>query len=309
MARAQRLSSGRPDPDGKSEGVCRVRDRLVGRAIRKDTPCVATCGRPRKSDGRPCERPVRRAGMACKDHGGPGALPSSPRRTSQPRPPSFAPASGSPWQSNASSPPARPQPTPEPRPRQPLPVRRVGRSHLGKKERERVKEAEEFCAGVLTDGSWEQAVAGRLADRAGDTWQRLTRSRRKRNCKKLAQMARTILKLQDQVHQIAGELAGHVASVAGVRGAPLDFTRELVKRIPIGPVDAKLTAVARTIQIAGIVLCLMDGRDLTRCDCFIDLALAETKERVSQILEAGLARWTELARFGSTASTPAKGTG
>jgi hypothetical protein len=161
----------------------------------------------------------------------------------------------------------------------------------------------------MANGSWEQAVAERLTDRAGDAWQRLTRSRRKRNCKKLAQLARTILKLQDQIHQLAGELAGHAASVAGVRGAPLDFTKELVKRIPIGPVDAKLTAVARTIQLAGIVLCLMDGRDLTRCDCFIDLALAETKERVSQILEAGLARWADLARFGPTTSVSAEGTG
>jgi hypothetical protein len=122
-------------------------------------------------------------------------------------------------------------------------------------------------------------------------------------------LARTILKLQDQIHQLAGELAGNAASVAGVRGAPLDFTRELVARIPIRPVDARLTAAARAVQMAGIVLCLMDGRDLIRCDCFIDLALAETKEQVSQLLEARLGRWTELARFGPTANTPAKRTG
>lgn len=155
---------------------------------------------------------------------------------------------------------------------------------------------------MLADGSWEQEVADRLTDRTGDAWQRLTRSRRKRNCKKLAQIARTILKIQDQIHQLAGELASQAASVAGVRGAALDFTRELVKRIPIGPVDAKLTAAARTIQMAGIMLCLMEGRDLTRCDCFIDLALAETKERVSQILETRLANWAELARYGPAPS-------
>lgn len=66
--------------------------------------------------------------------------------------------------------------------------------------------------------------------------------------------------------------------------------------------DAKLTAAARTIQIAGLVLCLMDGRDLARCDCFIDLALAETKERVSQILETRLASWAEMARLGPAPS-------
>jgi len=100
-------------------------------------------------------------------------------------------------------------------------------------------------------------VADRLTDRAGDAWKRLTRSRRRRNCKKLAQMARTILKTKDQVHRLAAELAGQAASVAGVRGTALDFTRELVKSIPIVPVDAKLTAAARAIQMAGITLCLM----------------------------------------------------
>jgi hypothetical protein len=157
-------------------------------------------------------------------------------------------------------------------------------------------------ADVLADGSWEQEVADRLTDRAGDAWQRLTRSRRKRSCKKLAQMARTILKTRDQIHLLFAELTGKALSVAGVRGPALDFTKELVKRIPIGPVDAKLIAAARTIQIAGIVLCLMDERDLTRCDCFIDLALTETKERVSQILGTRLANWARLAEFGPTPS-------
>jgi hypothetical protein len=160
---------------------------------------------------------------------------------------------------------------------------------------------------VLADGSWEQDVADRLTDRAGDAWERLKRNRRKRkrNCKRLAQMARTILMAQDQIHRLAEELASQAASVVGVRGPALDFTRELVKRILIGSEDVKLTAAARTIQIAGIVLCLMNGLDLTRCDCFIDLALAETKERVSQILEMRLTNWAELTRFGENPSCPA----
>jgi hypothetical protein len=41
----------------------------------------------------------------------------------------------------------------------------------------------------------------------------------------------------------------------------------------------------------------MDGRDLSKCECFIDLALAETKERVNQILVAAMSDWTGLARF------------
>jgi hypothetical protein len=171
-------------------------------------------------------------------------------------------------------------------------------AHHGGQPPRLVQVAADFCADVVADGSWEQVVADRLTNRAGDAWKRLTRSWRRRNCKKLAQMARTILKAKDQVHQLAAELASQAASVAGVRGAALDFTRELVKRIPIVPVDAKLTAAARAIQMAGITLCLLEGRPLTKCDCFIDLALAETKERVSQILETRLANWAELARSG-----------
>jgi hypothetical protein len=158
----------------------------------------------------------------------------------------------------------------------------------------------------VADGPWEHVVADRLADRAGDPWLRLIRSGRRRNCKKLAQMARTILKAKDEIHQLAAELAGQAAKVAGVRGAALDFTKELVKRIPIVPIDAKLITAARAIQMAGIALCLIEERPLTSCDCFIDLALAETKERVSQILETRLATWAELARSSGLNVEPAR---
>jgi uncharacterized NAD(P)/FAD-binding protein YdhS len=101
-------------------------------------------------------------------------------------------------------------PSPRQTPPEPPPVRPVRRPHLNVQERERIKEtAADVCANVLADGSWEREVADRLTDRAGDAWQRLTRSRRRHNCKKLAQMARTILKAKDQVHQLAAELAWH----------------------------------------------------------------------------------------------------
>jgi hypothetical protein len=51
------------------------------------------------------------------------------------------------------------------------------------------------------------------------------------------------------------------------------------------------------LSVAGILLCVMDNRDLTKCECFVDLALAETKERVNQILIAAMSDWASLARF------------
>jgi hypothetical protein len=144
-------------------------------------------------------------------------------------------------------------------------------------------------------------VADRITDYAQTTWERLSRSRRKRNCKVLARIARAVLEAKMQIHEAIGEASGWIARAVGAGDPASAFTRELVSNIPL-PIDAKMIAVARGVQVAGILLCVMDNRDLTKCECFIDLALAETKERVKQILIAAMSDWTNLKRF--TPGTP-----
>jgi len=168
-------------------------------------------------------------------------------------------------------------------------------------ERERVKEAAEFCADSLSSG-WREAVADRATEYAQTTWHRLSRSRRKRNCKALARIARLILEANTQIHRAVGKLFGRVAGVLGAGNAARAFTEELISNIPL-PIDAKMLAVARGVQVGGILLCVMDNRDLTECECFIDLALAETKERVKHILLAAISDWVNIARFRPLAST------
>ena len=65
--------------------------------------------------------------------------------------------------------------------------------------------------------------------------------------------------------------------------------------------------MARGVQVAGIVLCVMDDRELTECLCFIDLALAETKDRAGQILVAAMSDWTGLGAMLETCGSPGKG--
>jgi hypothetical protein len=106
-------------------------------------------------------------------------------------------------------------------------------------ERERVKEAAVFCADSLSDG-WQEAVANRITDYALSTWKRLSRFRRKRNCKELARMARETLKAKDQIHKLTGEVVGEAAyTIVGVKGAALGFTKELVANIPLTPSTLK----------------------------------------------------------------------
>jgi hypothetical protein len=94
-----------------------------------------------------------------------------------------------------------------------------------------------------------------------------------------------------------GRSSGWIAGLWGANDFTRAFASGLAANIPLGPIDAKAVAVARGLQISGIILCIMDNKDLTECECFIDLALTETKERVQQILVAGMSDWSGLARF------------
>ena len=126
---------------------------------------------------------------------------------------------------------------------------------------------------------------------------RLARSHRKRNCKALASLAQSILEAKAQLHKAVGRLFGRITGAMGADETARAFAEELASNIPLGSVDAKMVAVARGIQVAGILLCVIDGKDLTDCECFVGLALAETKEQVNQILVTATSSWAGLATF------------
>lgn len=258
---------------------------------------MALCGAP-TGDGTSCENPVRAWGMHCWRHGGPRAPASRGRSTSRSRTGGSGRRRSSSRSNSASAPSAwavttsRPPETPS----VPPPPSRQAR------ERQRVREAAAFCADSLSDG-WQEAVADRITDYAGSAWERLKRSNHRHNCKALARIARSILHAKTQLHYLVGHVTGWAAKKIGAGDAAQAFADELASKIPL-PTDAKMIAVARGVQMAGILLCVMDNRDMTKCECFIDLALAETKEQLQRILTAAMTDWTGLARFTSPAIRP-----
>jgi hypothetical protein len=253
-----------------------------------DTPVMALCGRPRKSDGRPCENPVRRAGMACSKHGGPGALASRNWRVAGTR--TAARQSPDQWSVPiAPTPPRTPGTTAA---RQQAP--KASPPPRKEQERKRVEKTAQFCADLITNG-WQETVADRIMAYAPTTWGRMRRSSRTRTCKALARMARVILKTNTLIHKEVGRLFAWVAGRFGADDAVQAFAKELASNMPLP--TAKTTAVARGLQVAGVLLCVMDNKSLQRCDCFIDLVHAETEERVKQILIAGMSDWVNLAKF------------
>ncbi|WP_346270283.1 hypothetical protein [Pseudonocardia sp.] len=112
----------------------------------------------------------------------------------------------------------------------------------------------------------------------------------------MAKLAAAVLAGKKKLHDLVGSFAGWLTSLIGGDEVTKAFARELATRIPLPP-DAKLVAVTRGLQVTGVLLCVADGDDLTRCQCFIDLALAETKTRVKKILLAAVDDWTGLAAY------------
>jgi hypothetical protein len=178
---------------------------------------------------------------------------------------------------------------------------RAKQKHRARKKEARnekiVEDAAAFCSELLMDGAWQKTVANRATNYVSDpTWKGLFGGRRTARCKILAKLAADILAGKQWVHDALGSMGGWFMALLGSSKFEQSLVRELIKKLPL-PWDAKLIATARGVQITGILLCLADGRDITRCECFIALALEETKARVKKILAAALSDWVHLAEF------------
>jgi hypothetical protein len=174
--------------------------------------------------------------------------------------------------------------------------RAAAQATVAAKRKKRVEDAAVFCAEVLTDG-WQKTVENKAAEYVGKrTMQRLSRRRRIRRCKLLAKFAADVLAGKKWVHNVVGSFVRWVVSLLGGNWFVQILAKNIANKLPM-PWDVKIIAVARGIQIVGVFLCIAGDQDLTRCQCFIDLAVEETKTRVKQILTAALDDWTELKNF------------
>lgn len=164
------------------------------------------------------------------------------------------------------------------------------------RRKKRIEETESFCVDIITDG-WKDAVEAKVSDYVTEqAFRSLTRGRRAKSCRSLAEFASQVLKGKKWVHDVVGSAVRWLVSLLTGNWTAQVFARKLASKIPL-PWDAKIIAVARGIQIIGILICVADGRDLIRCQCFTDLAVEETKSRVKQILTTALDDWQELAKF------------
>lgn len=159
---------------------------------------------------------------------------------------------------------------------------------------DQVVAAFDHCERLVTSEQWRDAVARKVIDRVPDqTWYDLLTSGRTDRCLALANTAADVL-IAGKSH--GGPLPRRVRVAMGFGRPDQRFTRQLAKRIRL-PAAAKTTAVARGLQVTGVLLCLADGHELDRCQCFVDLARTEFRQRVKQILVAAAHDWVNLALY------------
>jgi hypothetical protein len=245
-----------------------------------DTLGMARCRAP-TLDGTLCKRKVKQAGQRCYWHSGMRAAPKSRVRQRK----------------RKSS--VRMLPPPSPRRKASPAARREQR------QQDRVRKAAEYCAEAVYQG-WPEIVADRaLTYVSQPTWDRLLRGRHKSRCQALARIASELLTTKQGIHDALGFLAARLVRFFGGGNAVQAFIGELVSNIPLPFIDAKIIAAARGAQVAGILLCVMEGSDLTACQCFRDLALEMTKTQVRKLLIVAMGDWRGLADFMPRDSTSA----
>jgi hypothetical protein len=177
--------------------------------------------------------------------------------------------------------------------KQAAPAAQAGAAIPRKKRDAIIEEAFEYFSEVL-DGNLIDAAASNAADYVGaKIWSELTRDWSGRNCRWLARLARRALNGMDWLHGWVARIVVFLLELFGLPRIVCLFGRTLAKRIPL-PGGHELKMVARGMQIAGIVICILDGRDLRKCSCFVDVVLEEGKERLQRLMEKAAGDWRDL---------------
>lgn len=169
-------------------------------------------------------------------------------------------------------------------------------SHVKKssdREGATVVEAVSYCSDAIAGGAVEAAADRALKYATYNRWRQVVDDRSGRHCMKLARRARDILN--------SGSITEDISMLAAVIFGALDFSivihlfaHDLAVSIPLTGLIEKSTAAARGLQITGIYSCVTNGRDLSRCACFIDVVEVEGKSRARQLILAGAHDWIEL---------------
>jgi hypothetical protein len=156
-------------------------------------------------------------------------------------------------------------------------------------------QAAKLCADAIADHEISQDFQDKITDIvSGSVVERLTANWDGKQCKKLARAARKLLMTRNIVRQLVAYVVNRLMLALGYSSPARIFVCELVCRMPV-PWYSKIAAAARVIQLSGICLCYTTNRELTECECMIDLLRYEAKEGVTRLMAVGFDDWHDIA--------------
>jgi len=123
------------------------------------------------------------------------------------------------------------------------------------------------------------------------------------DCRLLAQTARAVLDLKQRLHEVTGEAVSRLLPRDTPRFHRL-LVRKIAERVPL-PLDVKLEAIARGLQVMGIFMCVVQDLPLEACACLSMLGASVAREQARRYVQDLLdATWQDL-----NGRTPRRGAG
>lgn len=161
-------------------------------------------------------------------------------------------------------------------------------------DRQLVDQAVQLCADVIEHGALN-AVPNRAAQYASrETWERVVRRWRGRNCTEIAQLARAILTGKDKLHAGIGWVVGLIVSLVNGSRFARRLAQEMASRVKLPGIDEQATMAARGLQLCGMFLCVAQDRPLGTCACFVDVVKSEGKAQVENLVKSAATDWINL---------------
>jgi len=150
----------------------------------------------------------------------------------------------------------------------------------------RVRLAAEQAKRLESKGAFVE-VERRASVHIAQQWHRVV-GQPSAQCLGIARFARLMLNGHDRVRAALATAAEGFAVEE-----EKDFVNALVRRLPL-PGSAEIVIAARTLQLAGIVMCATGNVPLRQCPVLIDVVTAEGRELIKPLITEGATDWTGL---------------
>jgi hypothetical protein len=141
-------------------------------------------------------------------------------------------------------------------------------------------------AGAIATVQWRYAAEQRMISAVGsDLHRRARRTGASEMCVALAALADDLDKAKDAAIAALTRVVAPLLGFIGPSRVAMLIARQLVRRVTAVPGE-EVDAVVVALRAYGVLLCVLEDRDLTTCTCLRRLAVSEVEERITSAVHS-----------------------